>query len=404
MALTIWVNRTEKANLWYWIKIALTVPAALLANVLRVLSLIGYREAFYPSVESPQLHYFLGLVWLLPFIAVVVPKGGRALSHVMLEAMQAASVVALLAPMSGVPGGDAITVSALICLAQCKVQTDALRLRAWLLPAWLMLAAGITLIGMESLWLPWLLVCPLLVSKAWILSPCGALLTAATHPLFGMMPGGVTVIWLALAYACWQWVKQNESPHSKGAAEEAASHWQFKPLLAGLAFVLPFIGSTLISVEDSAIVPPAQTFATAVAADAYEVVIPGQSEAIGLVWFNPSGNGRHHSMKVCMKYRGVDLEPTPDCADVYTDGQRFMREFYMQQGRLIQSYPAYIWQTFRPRSSPGVHLIFVAKCDQTDAKVFNTACQELAERLHNLCQKADQDEAAGNAPLAVVSP
>ena len=404
MALTIWVNRSEPAGLRYWIKIALTVPAALLANVLRVLSLIGYREAFYPNVESPQLHYFLGLVWLLPFIAIVVPKGRRPLSHVLVEALQAASVVALLAPMSGVPGGDAITVAAIIGLAHSKVQTDALRLRTLLTLGWMLAAVGISLIGMESLWMPWLLTCPLLVSRQWILSPSGFILTAATHPLFGMIRGGNTVIWLAMGMACWQWLRESESMGAlaEGAPSGSLPRWGMKPLAAGAFFILPFVASTLFARDHRTFVPPSSVTSQSIASDAFDVRIPDQPLNIGLVWFNPSGNGRHHSMKVCMKYRGVELEPTAECADVFTDGQRYMREFYLQEGDLITSYPAYIKQTFRPLSSPGVHLIFFTNCDQMKPEAFNESCQKLAVRLHELSTKDEVGAIDGKVQLAAV--
>jgi exosortase/archaeosortase family protein len=381
MALTIWVNRSEPLGFRYWFKIAATVPAALLANVLRVLSLIGYREAFYPNVESPQLHYFLGLVWLLPFVTLVVPKGNRPLSHVLVEAMQAASVVALLAPMSGVPGGDVVTIAAVLGLAQSKVQTDALRARSLLTVGWMLAAVAISLVGMESLWMPWLLTCPLLVSRQWIFSLSGLVLTVATHPLFAMLPGGTTVIWLAMGLACWQWLQNSELSET---STSPPSGWRISPMAAAAFFILPFVASTLFDRGHQGFTPPASTSFEAIASDAFSVRTPGQPDNIGLVWFNPSGNGRHHSMKVCMKYRGVELEPTAECADVYSDGSRFMREFYLQEGNLIASYTSYIKQTFRPLSSPGVHLIFFTNCGQMSADEFNKSCLDLAARLHKL--------------------
>jgi hypothetical protein len=82
-----------------------------------------------------------------------------------------------------------------------------------------------------------------------------------------------------------------------------------------------------------------------------------------------------------MKYRGVDLEPTRECADVFTDGHRWMREFYLQDGQLVPSYQAYLVRTFRPRSAPGVHLIFVTDRDQISAESFNQTCLGLAARI-----------------------
>ena len=385
VALTIWVNRAETAGLRYWTRIALAAPAALLANVLRVLSLIAYREAFYPKVESPQLHYFLGLVWLLPFLILVVPKGTRPFSHVFVEALQAAAVVALLAPMSGVPGGSAITIAAIICLAHGKVQTDALGIRTLLAAGWMAAALGIALVGMESLWMPWLLVCPMLVSWRWISSVSGILLTLGCYPLFGMIPGGTPVIWLAVGIFCWQQSRPAASgqPSVPVSAPELRRWWQIHPHTAAAFFVLPFIASTIFARERESFVPPPHTAFTAIASDTYEVRVPGQPENVGLLWFNPSGQGRHHSMKVCMKYRGVDLEATDECADVFTDGQKWMREFYIVDSKLIPSYSGYLMRTFRPGSSPGVHLIFITRCEDTTAIAFDRSCQQLASQLYD---------------------
>ena len=123
LAVTFWVNRAEKFGWVLLGKLCACVPAALLANILRVLTLIGIREALYPAVESPQLHYFLGLVWLLPFILLVVPLGSRPLLHCFVEAGHAAAVVALLAPVSGAPAGETISLAAILCLTQCRYQS-----------------------------------------------------------------------------------------------------------------------------------------------------------------------------------------------------------------------------------------------------------------------------------------
>jgi hypothetical protein len=86
-----------------------------------------------------------------------------------------------------------------------------------------------------------------------------------------------------------------------------------------------------------------------------------------------------------MKYRGVDLEPSAKSADVYTDGGRWMREFYLVDDVLLATYPAYLKRTFRPFSSPGVHLIFAAKRDCMSEGTFNEKCQDLAAELHERC-------------------
>lgn len=381
MAVTVWVNR-KQIDLRLLAKLIATVPAALVANVLRVLSLIGVREVLYPAVESPQLHYFLGLIWLVPFLLFVVPKGTRPLRYVLFEAAHAAAVVALLAPLSGVPGGETVTLAAVICLAQCRVQTRSSALRDWLSVCWMLAAVGISLLGMESFWLPWLLVSPLLVEWRWIFSPAGAALTLGSYPLVGMLPGGVHVIWAAVAWYLWQQFHGSKDGNEVAGSDPKVDGLRAFGFQAGwVMLMLPFIASTLLAPDQRAFVPPSSVVATPLAADSYDIRIPGQHERIGLVWFNPSGNGRHHSMKVCMKFRGIDLRPTPGSETVLTDGSRWMREFFIIDGRLIPTYPGYLFRTLVPRSSPGVHLIFFTNQADMGFAEFDRECEVLAAKL-----------------------
>ena len=75
--LILWSSRSEPVSWRFWLRMVLAVPASILANVARIITIIGWREAFYPAVESPQMHYFVGFLWLLPLLAVFVPRGGR---------------------------------------------------------------------------------------------------------------------------------------------------------------------------------------------------------------------------------------------------------------------------------------------------------------------------------------
>ncbi len=389
MALAVWVNRKERADYRYWLRLATMIPAALLANVARVLSLIAYREVFYPEIESPQLHYFMGLIWVLPFVALVIPRGRRPMRQVLVETFHAAAVVALLAPMSGAPGGDTITLAAVMCLAHSQFNSDHSAYSRLGTFAWVLLAVGIVLTGMESLWLPWLLVCPFLVPFKWTFSLSGLVLTAATHPLFGMLPQAVMITWGFIALAAWDWLK---APQKKTTSEATPAgprtfFWRAQPFATSLCFVLPFIASTLMAGKQETRVPPAEVLTRAIPYDGYQILMPNQPRHIGLVWYSPHGNGRHHTLKVCMKYRGVELTPTAECGDVFTDGALFYREFFLQEDQLLTSYPEYMQHTFRPWSSPGVHLIFSVVNDSVNPAEFNETCQKLAQELHQMTVK-----------------
>ena len=75
------------------------MPAALVANLLRVLSFAAYRYIFYPSWESQELHYFIGFVWLIPFLVLFVPDFRQKNRGQWLEILYMAVVLALVAPV-----------------------------------------------------------------------------------------------------------------------------------------------------------------------------------------------------------------------------------------------------------------------------------------------------------------
>ena len=49
--------------------------------------------------------------------------------------------------------------------------------------------------------------------------------------------------------------------------------------------------------------------------------LPGQPDNIGPFWYLPSGSQRHHTLKVCMKHRGIELRPASENSTVMTDGE-----------------------------------------------------------------------------------
>ncbi len=396
LALAFWINRNESLGWRFWGRLAIMVPCAVLANVARVLSLIAYRELLYPAVESPQLHYFLGFVWLLPFLTLIIPRNGRPMSHVLFEAMHAAVVVAMLTPMSGVPGGSNMTVAVVFCLTRCKIRRGNYYWLMYGTVAWLFAAAGITLVGMESLWIPWLLTCPLLVELSWLMSLPGIILTLASHPLFNMIPGADYILWAGLGLMIWQWL--HPKPFTPVPEEKArifaALPSRFRIGVATVCFCLPFLASTLITALQDTEVLPTEARIRPIQGG-FHIALPDQPKELGLVWYSPQGSSRHHTVQVCLKYRGVEIEPEPSCAGVYTDGKHWLREFFIQDRTLIPEYLQYIKHTFRPWTSPGVHLIFITPEDKMSAQAFHDASGRWAQELHTLCEKAREANAEG---------
>lgn len=381
LAVAIWVNRNESPGLAYWARLALMIPAALVANIARIFTIIGYRHYFHPAIESPQLHYFFGLLWLVPFAILAMPKESRPRSALIFELLHTASVVALLSPMVDGPGGIGLSIAVVFGLAHCRLPLKLSVLRLVAFAAWLLAAAGIIWFGFESFWMPWLLVCPLLADPAWVLRPTGGLLILAAHPMFALIPGGEAVTWIVIGLATWKMFSQVAQSPDSWPVEALHGSVVFCMGAGMLAFVLPFLSSAFVGVGSEKLLPPEWVAKKEIPGAGFQIQLPGQSDDIGLFWYMPSGRQRHHTLKICMKYRGIDLHPSGQDASVMTDGDLWMREFFIQDGRLLDSHLDYVKSTLGPGKSPGVHLIFVAMKSSMDAKQFDAAAQKLAGQV-----------------------
>ncbi len=114
LAVAVWMNRREPMGKRYWVRILMMIPAAAIANVLRIFMIIGYREVSYPAIESPQLHYFFGLALLVPFALFAMPKSTRSFSARVFELLHVAAVIALLAPNADGAQGAALTIAVML--------------------------------------------------------------------------------------------------------------------------------------------------------------------------------------------------------------------------------------------------------------------------------------------------
>jgi exosortase/archaeosortase family protein len=442
LALAVWVNRKESRAWRFWLCMLGMVPAAAVANVLRVLTLLMYRTVAYPGVESPQTHYFIGFIWLVPFISLITPRDGRALRAGLMETLHAAAVVALLAPMAGTPNALLLTLAAVVGLAQCRVRDDAVRANAWPLVAWVTAGVGIAVVGMESFWLPWLLLCPLLVQSRWIWSVPGLACVLCTNSLVVMQPWSWAVAAAGVAWVLFYGEGAEETAGDKGAASDlkdrsavpptiyecaaadadaalrgeaaaasehdaaacAADAYTAVPLVpvcvrprrlgwaVQLAFyaclTFPFLASTVLAIGQKSWEPPAGVMARCISPNCFEVRLHGQPKEIGLACYSSASRDRHHTLEVCLKYRGIELSAVEDCPLVMTDGKHWFREFFMQEGQMLADYPAYVRSTFVPWRDPGVHLIFVSANEAHSAAEFNAASEVLAQRFFEECAGA----------------
>lgn len=382
LAVTAWMQRHRRLDAGFWLRMLAALPAALAANVARVLTVVAYRAWFFPAVESPQLHYFIGLAWLVPFALLLVPIDSRGRLATSFELLHAAAALALIAPMADAPGGLALTLAAVLTLAHCRLPARISSHRWVATGGWLVAALAIILAGVESFWLPWLLVCPLLITRSWVLSIEGVILLAGSQPMFQLLPWGQPMTWLGIALAAWR-MRRPALPGPAAAPSTAPCGFAARlalPVVAA-AFCLPFLGSTLVSPEDVDLSPPGSALRREIPGDGYQVHLEGQPADLGLFWYLPSGSQRHHTLKICMKYRGIELRPAAEGSPVMTDGDLWMREFFLLPGALVSSHSDYVWATLRPGRSSGVHLIAVAPREAMSAGDFAAASARLAERI-----------------------
>ncbi len=387
LAVAVWMNRHEPMGRRYWLRILLMVPAAAVSNVLRVFMILLYREVLYPAVESPQLHYFFGLVLLVPFSLLAMPKSTRSLSSRIFELLHVAAVIALLAPNAIGAEGAALTIAVVLGLSNCRLPESFSRARLACFGLWLVSAAGIAFAGMESFWLPWLLLCPFVCDPRWVFSLPGALVTLASHRLLFLLPGGEWAVWAMIGYAMWRKFSEDQpTPPPAASMTPWSRSGKAAALVAASLFLLPFLSSTLLAGKKEVWTPPATATVQTVPGGLL-VALPGQTDEIGLLWYDSQGSERHHKLAICLKYRGIELTPTADVPEVFTDGTHWMKEYYLQGGKLLQSHRDYVISTLGPGSSAGVHLILVSKSSSMSAADFSTRSGQLSQQLYDEIQR-----------------
>ena len=376
-AIALWVTRHEPLHRSLVIRIACMLPAAILANALRVLTLIGWRLTIAPAVESPQVHYFLGLIWLVPFVALLMPSRSHPLPRCLLDAIHAAVVIALLPGLQGVPGAWVGMASAVYLLAQSDGGRSQLpHVPVWL-ALWVVAGVSIAMLRMESFWLPWALVFPPLLNRGALFSVSGVVLLASTHAILLLLPG---VPWLAVGVLLFQVgasILRGESA-TQSVSNPARSWLAWSAVL----LLMPFLATLWPQAADPACRPPFGVLCRPMKGNSFAVGLPGFPRSLGMVWFGSEGGDRHHSVTVCMKYRGVSLLASDECPDVFTNDTHWYREFFLHDGQLCLSYARYLKHSFRPGSSPGVHLVAVVPKAKFSAEAFNGLACDLAQGIH----------------------
>ena len=377
--LILWSSRSEPVSWRFWLRMVLAVPASILANVARIITIIGWREAFYPAVESPQMHYFVGFLWLLPLLAVFVPRGGRLFAGYAVETGMLAAALSLVAPQATAPGGVWVTVCALLLLAAQTWHQLKGRLDIALACAWFAGAVFIAGAAMESLWLPWLLLCPWCFPKRWLLSPA-ILLLPGTVPVFVMHFGWLTIP--GIAAALWMLLKSHEPLHAHTAP---APRWPTAVLLL-FAMLVPFVASTLGPALQTSPTPPVGVMSQQLNPNSFLLRFPAQPNDLSVTWNAPNGSGRHHTLSVCMRYRGTKISSVASCPGVETDGRAWLAEAFLMPGGELLDYDGYLHATLLPFTPAGIHLIASAPKAAMPAARFRDLAQAHFQRVAKLEQ------------------
>ncbi len=384
LAVAVWMNRREPIGKRYWLRILLMIPAAAIANVARIFMIIGYREIRYPATESPQLHYFFGLALLVPFALLAMPKSPRSFAARVFELLHVAAVIALLAPNADGAEGAALTIAVILGLSHCQMPERLSRARIATFALWVGAAGAIAFAGMESFWLPWLLLCPLVCDPKWVFSLAGGLATLASHRLIFLIPGAEWIVWGIIGYAMWTKFSHDEKPTPSPTLGNLWSRPEKAVMFAtAVLFVLPFLSSTILAGKKEIWISPKSADIQQIPGGQM-VTLPGQSDEIGVLWYDSQGTERHHKLAICLKYRGVEATPSADMPDVFTDGTHWMREYFLQGGKLLQSHQEYVVSTLGPGSAAGVHLILVTEKASMSAKEFSAEAGRISSRLYEM--------------------
>lgn len=381
LATILWSQRTRRLDINLILRLGFALPLAYMCNIARILSLLCYRATFYPAVETPSIHYFVGFLWVLPAIPILLRDSGTKGNSPSLTGMiHLCACLAIVAPMIDEPGGWLIAASSLILLIpnfeSTRRMKHHLQFETYL---WFAVALWVFFSRMESLWLPWLLINPWTYSftdwRKWTIFP----IALGTMPIIAMRAEAQVAISLLLIFQLCLLLRrpENETPHLRYSFTNGHCLYLI-PL-----FCLPLLAPKLSWAQHTNVSPPTSIQSTEVGHAAFQIKLLGQPAALTTYWFAPRGDGRHHNLRQCLLFRGVTIIES-DVPDVWTDGQHWMVESFLVNGQPLRNYESYLLKTFLPFSPSGVHLVFV--CDQQSMPndYFKEYTDSLVLRLTNL--------------------
>ncbi len=384
VAVTFWSQRGRPMGVGFWLRLLAAFPLAFVANLLRIFTLIGLRWLLYPTVESPQLHYFIGFLWVLPFLSLLLRRpDGTSASFFWLEILRIAALLSLLAPFINAPGGAIVALCTLLLLARYSWHPPTGWLQTIFYAAWLLGAFVVSVSRMESLWIPWLLTCPGFLRWTWSRMGSLALLLPGTIPLVAMQPWSWVILLPGAGWEIYQTWRQPGAPGEPTRISPAifavTAFFHLFPFLAGMAAAMTGGGG---------FPPPAGVMSHQTPEKFFLVRQVGQPGDLHCFWYEPDEGGRHHTLEVCLQYRGVTVGRSP-VDGVQDDGTNWLMEFFLMPDGELLDYAGYLRATFWPFSANGAHVIYAAPSGLYSAEEFARAAEKNARALAEMIRSRD---------------
>jgi exosortase/archaeosortase family protein len=370
---TLWAHRREPRLKRLMKHVILALCLAILVNLARVITIVGYRWYFSPAIESAEFHYAIGFFWLVPALMFLTRRGGTGFSAV--EFVTAAAVLGLLSVRGGAGGEWVLFGSTLLLLAQAGRDKNENPTSWDALAIWAAAGVVIALLRVESLWIAWTLSSPLLAaSRAWTrLTGIGVML--GTISLVAASP----YFW-PIAIICWcREARVRNTSTMERAMPVFGRHRLPKLTFACCLLVLPFGGTMLPTLTSGPTLPPRGVMTQPVSGHGHLLRLRGQSPDLELVWYHSQTGERHHALGVCMRYRGVEIKEIQN--NIYVGNDRWLREWYIIDGDVIDSYPQYLWRTSNPFTSRGAHVIASVKTSVLTAPQFEAVTAQIANQI-----------------------
>jgi exosortase/archaeosortase family protein len=377
-ALSLWINRNNPFSIFSVTRLLLVLPLALFVNILRVASIATYRYVYYPEWETPQLHYFIGFFWLLPCLPLLVKNFTQKPLGFWINTLYLSTLLSLLAPLMANPGGIIVVICALLIMLQNGYQPLQGARRLLVVP-WVIAGVAIAISVSESLWIPWLLLAPSFVNINQFKTFSAYPVLAGTVTLITLNSDAQIVVCGFIAVHIIVLFLKSSQPSTTIDPEPHIA----RGLAAGITLLLafPFILPSLVERDHKFTPPPMGVLAKKVEFNSYEIKVPGQAADIASFWYGPFGDGRHHSLISCMEFRGVTLTQHEDHDAVYTGDDKWMVEYFIYEGELIDNYYSYLLASVFSFGDPGVHLILEVPEDEMTPAYFKQQSIELAQQI-----------------------